>query len=908
MMNVHNTHARKDLLLTILIVAVGFGIPFVLYWNQLLAGNTIVSGDGLATIVPDLPWLKNSVIEGEFPLWNPYLAGGTPRGILAGAPGLYPLNWLLIFVPVVAQLYVFFAIHLALGGAFMFRYLRKLSCSPFVAMVVSVMYLFTVHMGGARKEHTTLIVSALYVPVILYFAEEYLQQQRLKWLFLCAGAMALQFLGGFLQYVIYTDIVAFFYLLAGAVHRKWKFKDILLRGAAWVAVYFGMAMLVILPTAQFMLLLSENSGDSMSFQVFEGLSLHPVKLLMSVIPELFGANVWSGLVADNYSSGMDAELVLGGAAVALLLASFSLWKKDFRVRVMTCILGVTLVYACMGNIPLVAQIAYRIPVLNMFRVPSRTLFLATFAALVLIACTMEETSKKSAFARRLTFANIAVVAMMVITGSLYVLGVFPCEGERLPSWEVLKTPTMLLAVYLVLFYGCYFARKKGLLSDLSLGNIVSAAVAVTMIIQVMPYYSFAYISNVEENWAISDEFIEQVGTHKVWSPDGSCAELVSNSSMTYPVQGLNAYVNLNLGNLYKYCTSSLSAPMNASGLYNQFSNTDSILTQKNDLVSMLGVKYLMLSTETNAEEYADIKATEVKGLIVQQDQVELIPADTYQIATFPAEIADDKYHRLSFTVEAQKAGEPFYTDLAFGTEYHPSHTFYFTTEAEELTCTVLFPPVGADAGEVILRIVASTLEPLNITNVRLEEVEVEQIQQYRFVSHQNGYDIYENLFAKDLFYAPESVLSVPEEVRTKLYTQTHAYDILNTSYLFEPGLDRDCSAAQVEISDIQLKNNSATALVTSDNECFVNFSQTYYPGWKAFVDGKETELYEVNGLIQGCFVPAGEHTVEFRFVPTVFYLGVVLSAATITVCVVCVYLEKRRVSHSETQPRAETEG
>ena len=427
-----NPQAKKDLLLTILVAVVGFSIPFVLYWNELLAGNTFVNGDGLTTIVPDLPWMKNAIVEGEFPLWNPYLAGGTPRGIVAGAPGLYPFNWLLVLVPVGVQLYAFFALHLAMGGAFMFRYLRCISCSPFVATMVSTMYLFTVHMGGYRKEHEMLILAALYVPVILYFAEGYLQRRKLKWLFFCAGAMALQLLGGFLQYAIYTDIAAFFYLLAGAIHRKFEVKKILKHGILWVAAYFGMVMLIILPTAQFMLYLAGGSGEAMEFDTFKSVSLHPVKLLMAVIPQLFGANVWSGLVADNYSSGMDAELVLGGAAVALLLASFSLWKKDFRVRVMTCILGVTLVYACMGNIPLVAQIAYRIPVLNMFRVPSRTLFLATFAALVLIACTMEETSKKSAFARRLTFANIAVVAMMVITGSLYVLGVFPCEGERLP--------------------------------------------------------------------------------------------------------------------------------------------------------------------------------------------------------------------------------------------------------------------------------------------------------------------------------------------------------------------------------------------------------------------------------------------------------------------------------------------
>ncbi len=902
-----NPQAKKDLLLTILVAVVGFSIPFVLYWNELLAGNTFVNGDGLTTIVPDLPWMKNAIVEGEFPLWNPYLAGGTPRGIVAGAPGLYPFNWLLVLVPVGVQLYAFFALHLAMGGAFMFRYLRCISCSPFVATMVSTMYLFTVHMGGYRKEHEMLILAALYVPVILYFAEGYLQRRKLKWLFLCAGAMALQLLGGFLQYAIYTDIAAFFYLLAGAIHRKFEVKKILKHGILWVAAYFGMVMLIILPTAHFMLYLAGGSGEAMEYDTFKSVSLHPVKLLMAVIPQLFGADVWSGLIENNYSSGMDAELVLGVAAVALLLASFTLWKKDFRVRVMTGLLAGSLVYACMGNIPFVAQIVYRIPALNMFRVPSRALFIATFSALVLIGCAMERFGEDAAFARRINLANAVVAALVLVVGLLYALQVFPCAGERLDILSVFKVPVALLLLYLAVFYGCCFARKRGSLTQLSARNIVSAGVAVIMIIQVMPYYSGASISNVEQNWAFSDEFVDEVGTYKVWSPDGSCRELVFNSAATYPIQGLNAYTNLNLGNLYKYCMSTQTAPMNRSGLYNSFPTAGSVLSQKNDLVSMMGAKYIMLSPETDAEEYGKVKVVSIQSTLLAQEQVDLLPADTYQVAAFPVDVQTDKYYRISFTVDAEKAGDTIYTALDFGGEYHPNHVFYFATSEGKLTCTAIFRPVGDDPGQVTLRIVALTLEPLNISNILLEEVDVEKTPQYCLVSQQDGYNVYENLLVQDLIYAPKSVATISEDESAQLYLQTQDYDILNTSYLTEPGLERDYSNVQVEISNIELKNNRVTAQVRTDGECFINLSQTYYPGWKAFVDGEETELYEVNGIIQGCFVPEGDHTVEFRFAPAVFYLGAFISAVTIIACAACVCGEKYRAHHRKAQKGTESE-
>ena len=99
----------------------------------------------------------------------------------------------------------------------------------------------------------------------------------------------------------------------------------------------------------------------------------------------------------------------------------------------------------------------------------------------------------------------------------------------------------------------------------------------------------------------------------------------------------------------------------------------------------------------------------------------------------------------------------------------------------------------------------------------------------------------------------------------------------------------------MEISEITLENNKAYAQIKADGDCFVNFSQSYYPGWKAYIDGIETKVHEVNGIIQGIFVPEGNHSIEFRFSPTIFYLGSLISLLTIVACVVySIYEHKKR--------------
>ncbi|UPK66816.1 YfhO family protein [Chitinophaga filiformis] len=62
---------------------------------------------------------------------------------------------------------------------------------------------------------------------------------------------------------------------------------------------------------------------------------------------------------------------------------------------------------------------------------------------------------------------------------------------------------------------------------------------------------------------------------------------------------------------------------------------------------------------------------------------------------------------------------------------------------------------------------------------------------------------------------------------------------------------------------------------------FAVFSEVYYEqGWHAFIDDKPAPYYRVNYALRGMMIPAGKHTITFRFEPTSYYTGIKLAMSS----------------------------
>jgi len=118
-------------------------------------------------------------------------------------------------------------------------------------------------------------------------------------------------------------------------------------------------------------------------------------------------------------------------------------------------------------------------------------------------------------------------------------------------------------------------------------------------------------------------------------------------------------------------------------------------------------------------------------------------------------------------------------------------------------------------------------------------------------------------------YKVESGLNILQNIREAKF---NPYRLAFLEKDVNQKIDKPDSTVTAKITKFNIHNIEYDVTASGNNLLVLN--EVYYPaGWKAFIDGKETEFYKTDYLLRSIVVPAGKHKVEFVFHPDTYYLG-----------------------------------
>lgn len=149
-------------------------------------------------------------------------------------------------------------------------------------------------------------------------------------------------------------------------------------------------------------------------------------------------------------------------------------------------------------------------------------------------------------------------------------------------------------------------------------------------------------------------------------------------------------------------------------------------------------------------------------------------------------------------------------------------------------------------------------------------------------------------FIKNLFVVPtadDEILGL-----RKINTKTQA---ITTEKFSTVEKLKDTYSGEGSIKLTSYKPNDLVYESNSQQEEFAVFSEIYYPkGWNAYVDGQLKPHISVNYVLRGMSLPAGKHTIEFKFEPETYTLGNTLSLVGSVLLLITVgtglYLHRKR--------------
>jgi uncharacterized membrane protein YfhO len=98
------------------------------------------------------------------------------------------------------------------------------------------------------------------------------------------------------------------------------------------------------------------------------------------------------------------------------------------------------------------------------------------------------------------------------------------------------------------------------------------------------------------------------------------------------------------------------------------------------------------------------------------------------------------------------------------------------------------------------------------------------------------------------------------------------------------------------VKTLRYEPNAIELLATSGRGGLLVLSETYYPGWRAWVDDQPAAIYQTDIALRGVIVPGGAHRVRMEFRPLVLPVSFGISLGTAILLAISAFVYRRNAS------------
>jgi hypothetical protein len=360
---------------------------------------------------PSRFFVVESLHQGNFPFWNPYIFCGYPSFASLQQATLYPLSLLYCLFPFFQGFNWFFLAHFLIAGTGLYLLLRRLSLGRLASLCGSICFAFSGYLVSMLNLLTTLS-AVVWIPFLFLSFRRFLQSRRFFWLVPASLVLCFQFLSGQPEIAFLTFFIAGIY----AAYSSWSYKEwgsmrFGLQGLlALIVLVLGIISVQIIP---FLEIIKNSVRETTSAIRNTIWSFHPLESINFIIPSFSG-----DLLAGSSSWFGQAWMRSGYLGIIVLAcAVFSLLGSQRENKYFWSLAGMGLLLSLGQYLPWLEAGYKYLPGFNLIRYPVKYISLFYFGLAVLVGLGVEQCFTINAWKR----SRVQLVVLLVLLSGAYLI-------------------------------------------------------------------------------------------------------------------------------------------------------------------------------------------------------------------------------------------------------------------------------------------------------------------------------------------------------------------------------------------------------------------------------------------------------------------------------------------------------